>query len=86
MTPHAIGYLRCEPLRAVAFRLGGGGSSIEKLTCLTVMIKLHKAELPAASVTVQSTAVTPTGNDEPEAGMQTGARIFGQLSETTGVG
>jgi hypothetical protein len=40
--------------------------------------------LPAASLTVQVTVVVPTGNDEPEGGVQTGVPTPAQLSETVG--
>ena len=46
----------------------------------TVTVKLHVAVLPEASVAVQVTVVVPTGNIEPEAGLQTTVTP-GQLSD-----
>lgn len=62
---------------------------------LTVTVKLQADGLPAASLTVQFTVVTPFGKVEPDAGVQTGvngagpslpfgADVPGQLSLTVG--
>jgi hypothetical protein len=56
-----------------------------KVTRLTVTVKLHELLLPAASLTVQVTVVTPTGKFAPEAGVQTGVPTPGQLSLRVGV-
>ena len=45
----------------------------------TETVKLHEAVLPEVSVAVQVTVVVPTGNIEPEAGLQTTVTP-GQLS------
>ena len=47
--------------------------------------KLHIEALLLASVAVHVTVVQPTGNVEPEGGLQTAAG-FGQLSVTIGAG
>ena len=55
---------------------------------LTVMVNEHVLSglFGLASATVQVTVVVPTGKNEPEAGVQTGAPTPGQLSETVGAG
>jgi hypothetical protein len=59
--------------------IDGGCSSF------TVTVKLHGvAGLPAASLTVQVTVVTPFGKAKPGAGVQTGVPTPGQLSVAVG--
>lgn len=49
-----------------------GHVSVGSCVSLTVIVKLHDAEFFDASLTVQVTVVTPFGNVEPDAGLQTG--------------
>jgi hypothetical protein len=51
---------------------------------LTVTVKLHIAELFAASETVQTTVVVPFGKVLPEGGVHTGEPTPLQLSPTVG--
>jgi hypothetical protein len=48
-----------------------GGSVSFAAPRLILTVKLPLAELPAASVAVQFTVVTPAGKNEPEGGVQT---------------
>ena len=47
---------------------------------LTVTVKVQLAELPAASLTVQVTVLTPLGKAEPLGGLHDGVPTPGQLS------
>jgi len=60
-------------------------SSIFWIGVLIETVKLQLAELPAASVTLHETVVTPNGNVEPEAGLQFTAPSPEQLSDAVGV-
>ena len=51
---------------------------------LTVILNIQVAGLPAPSVTMQLTRVSPTGNTEPLGGLQAGTTVPGQLSVTVG--
>lgn len=50
-----------------------------------VSVKLHVAVFPVASVLVQVVVVVPTGNTDPEGGMQA-VVTPAQLSEVVGAG
>jgi hypothetical protein len=52
----------------------------------TVTVKVHIEVFGgvAASLTLQVTVVVPTGNEAPDAGLQTGVPTPGQLSLTVG--
>ena len=47
---------------------------------LTLTMNPHELVLPAPSVAEQTTAVLPTGNDDPDGGEQTKVNPPGQLS------
>ena len=53
---------------------------------VTVTVNVHVEVFGgvAASLTLQETVVVPTGNEEPDAGVQTGVPTPGQLSLTVG--
>ena len=51
---------------------------------MTVTVKVQLTVLLEASVTLQETVVVPVGNEEPDAGAQTGDPTPGQLSLTVG--
>ncbi len=61
-----------------------GQSATGGSASLTVTRKVHEAVLPAASVAVQVTVVVPTGNVDPDAGVQV-IVAPGQLSVTVEV-
>jgi hypothetical protein len=52
---------------------------------LTVTVNVHELLLPAPSLTLQLTVVTPFGNVEPDAGLQLTAPTPSQLSLADGV-
>jgi hypothetical protein len=52
---------------------------------LTVTVNEHELLLPAPSLTLQLTVVTPFGNVEPDAGLHVTAPTPGQLSVADGV-
>ena len=51
----------------------------------TVTVEVQELEFPDASVALQDTFVAPSGNVEPEAGVQLPVIAPGQLSENVGV-
>ena len=71
---------RYAPLTELPKNTVPGFESSCKQTLNTLMVKLHVAVLPDASVAVQVTVVTPSGKQEPLGGLHT-TTTPGQLSE-----
>ena len=65
---------------AVTVRVGGVVSSK-----VIVIVKLAVPTFPAASVAIHVTVVVPTGNNEPDAGIQGGPETTPTLSDTKAV-
>lgn len=72
------------PVTVLPGPVQASGSLADAAILLTVTLNEHEFELLAASLTEQVTVVTPSGNAEPDAGVQTGAPTPEQLSLTDG--
>ena len=70
---------------SVSTRMFAGQVIVGGCVSLTVMVKLHVAVLPVASVAVQFTVVVPFGKNDPDAGEQI-TLVPGQLSLNVGAG
>jgi hypothetical protein len=69
---------------SVPFTIFAGHTATGGWVSFTVTVNEQFEELPAASITVQLTVVTPFANVAPDAGEHTGLPTPGQLSETVG--
>ena len=76
----------CRPVAPTASATMSAGSvSTGALVSLTVTVKLAVALLPLASVAMQVTEVSPSGNSVPEAGVHTTVTGGEAVSVATGV-
>ena len=75
----------CSTVMSLYWTGFGDAEEVDFVLDFTFTLKVQLALLPARSVAVQVTVVSPTGNDEPEGGLQVNVTP-GQLSVTVGFG